>query len=340
VETRQKLREDAGTALGKFVENERAPRVQQGWQKAGAADGSRTTSAGVDAAATLATLCQSNRRGELLEGFTCCAHFGSGLVVAAQKAASSSRGRSLARPARRFAIDADEAPAWRSRRLKRRPVREGFERFLELAKTRIHLIRSSWRLHILPEACGILPGGHRSSPALRRSDHRYALEPAVPVIMSVGKLRRHPATSSLGGDRLGFRRSLPRQDVRESDIFKPHAIFFEDRATRCPPAAHRPRDRQTERGLSEPEPPLVRRRLIWYARVTGLLTLSQTLFLRACRRDGERHQLLERHGRRRRRRRQRWGDGREPEPLLHHVDETKQMAAISSSERPCRATSE
>src|SRR6266481_1787900 len=51
----KKLREDAGTALGKFVENERGSGEFSEDGKPVPADGSRTTSAGVIAAAILAT---------------------------------------------------------------------------------------------------------------------------------------------------------------------------------------------------------------------------------------------------------------------------------------------
>jgi len=146
------------------------------------------------------------------------------------------------------------------------------------------------------------------------------------VIMSVGKaggdIQPLPA---FGGDRLGFRPQLAGDKTFEqSDIFKPTtAIFFEEIAQHV--AAGRFIGRETDkpsalvgapnRALGQKAPDLV-----WLV-VTGLVDALPDLFLSSVLGgDGERHQLLERHAVVGVDVEQRWGDGREPEPLLHHVD--------------------
>ena len=67
----KKLREDAGTALGKFVENERgAGEFSEDGKKAGAGRRLQNDVGGGDRGSDAGDVCQSNRRGELLKGFT------------------------------------------------------------------------------------------------------------------------------------------------------------------------------------------------------------------------------------------------------------------------------
>ena len=260
----------------------------------------------------------------------CCARFGiglgrrrneRGLVLAADVAPLDLQAA--------LAIDADEGAGMDDLGGLEdvRPVREGFERFLEFAETRIHLVRQFVGVFIF-RLKRVVFGleGIEARLLLGGQISRCSLEPAVPVIMAVGKaggdIEPLPA---FGGDRLGFRPQLVGDKTFEqSDILEPAAaILFEEiaqhvaagRLIGCEADKPRALVGSPHRALGQKAPDLVR--LVVARLVDALPDLFLSSMLGG---DGERHQLLERHAVVGIDVEQSRGDGREPEPLLHHVD--------------------